>query len=111
MPLKLVGDVPKEHRELAKELRDLEKFFDELSCPLPKEERARGYVAMAHDWYRMGADEEGEKLLLKANKVCPGYFKNEINDHVKESEDFALVVSGINAELKWILLHQLKDSK
>lgn len=105
--MKLLGDVSDEHKELARELEELEKYFN--GDQLPPEYRARGYVCCAHDWYKMGADEEGNRLIEKAEDVCPGYFQDIMIEHIKEDSDFALLCQSLVSELAYMLLYRLKQ--
>lgn len=102
--MRLLGDVPKEHQELARDLREIEVAIDGMI--VPPREKAKAYVAMAHDWYSMGAEEEGHKLLLKAEKACAGYFTKEINEDT-EDEEFAYLVGRLKAEIIYLLAQEL----
>lgn len=99
---KLAGDVSVEHRELAEQLTlfeettDLDKYADEM--------RAKVYVCLAHDWYCMGAEEEGNRLLLKADKTFPGYFQSSVIKHQLEDEVFDRVIKNITLELARMLV-------
>jgi hypothetical protein len=95
----LHGDIPSDHLKLAKELEEMEEFFDHPTENMPKSLIAKGFVCCAHDWYEMGDDEKGNQLLEKAEKVCPGYFENEMLKHVDEDELFDLVVLGITKSI------------
>lgn len=108
MTIRLLGDVPQWQKDLAVELRTMEKSLDGMIDFFPGMQKAKCYVSLAHDWYYMGADEEGQKLLVKANEVCPGYFKNEINDHMKQSPEFTKLVNNLALELRSILLQSIK---
>ena len=88
----LHGDIPENHQELAKELEELEGYFDSKTDSFPPESMAKAYVCMASDWYSMGDDDKGSKLLDKAEKACPGYFNNQIHTHTYEDPDFDLLV-------------------
>lgn len=99
MPHNLHGDIPKDHLELANKLLEQEDhFYDNLRIYGP-ESTAKVFVCCAHDWYDLGDDDKGSELLLKAEKVCPGYFENQINVHVKESPNFAYLVESLKEKL------------
>lgn len=109
--MKLLGDVPEEHKELAKQLLETENYFDQkdLEHLVANEIRAKAYVCLAHDWYQIGCEEEGEKLLLKAEKVCPGYFKEIMVKHTEEDSDFNLVVKQLTSEVFFMLVDKIKQ--
>lgn len=91
---KLYGDVPKEHIEIAKELEEFEIIME--SKKLKPELLAKGYVCMAHDYfYTISDDDKGGELLEKAEKVCPGYFDNQIKQQIKDDEIFEAIVSNL----------------
>jgi hypothetical protein len=95
----LHGDIPVEHIELAKELEELEITLDSMIPNMDKPLLAKGFVCIAHDFYEMGDDDKGSELLEKAEKVCPGYFENEMLKHAEEDELFDLVVLGITKNI------------
>lgn len=92
----LHGDVSKQDLELAKELLEMEEFFDGRP-DLPKDIIAKMLVALAHDWFDIGDDDKGSALLEKASKVCPGYFDNEIKVHIEEDEMYAFLVNNLTS--------------
>lgn len=103
----LVGDVPEWQRELAAALREVEKSVDSLVL-VPDAEKAKCYVSLAHDWYEMDCEEEGVKLLIKAENICPGYFKNQINDHINTSQEFAYLLNNLALHLRSLLIEEMK---
>lgn len=90
------GDIPEEHRQLVEELLDLEDYFDSKIENIKPNERAKGFVCISHDFYQMGDDDKGSDLLIKANVVCPGYFDNEMKEHVAKSPDFAALIQSLS---------------
>jgi len=101
-PLKLSGDVPKEHIELADQLEQMERLIE--TDPYSDERKAQIYVYLAHNWYKMGCEEEGNRLLVKADRVFPGYFKETVIKHQLEDETFDYIVKSITVELIRLLL-------
>lgn len=95
----LHGDIPKEHLELAEDLLEMEKHFDDNPQLYDTETRARVYVCCAHDYLCMGDDDKASDLLVKADKVCPGYFQNQIKNHTKEDPNFAYLVDSLTEKL------------
>jgi hypothetical protein len=99
--MKYYGDIPKEHQELVKELERLENWFTEHDTTIHPLMAAKGLTCMAHDYYAINMEENGEDLLNRANKYYPGYFKNEIFVHLnKDPEYLMLVVNLINTEAR-----------
>lgn len=106
--MKLVGDVPEEHKELAEALEKAEGDIDNDKL-LPDSRKAQIYTCLAHDWYDICAEEEGNRLILKADKVFPGYFKSEVVQHMKEDENFEYIVQKITSELVQIMVGRLNE--
>lgn len=105
--MKLLGDVPERHKEIAKELGELEAMVE--ARKLPPGLSARACVCMAHDWYKMGADEEGHRLLEKAEAYYPGYFRKLMLQHTLEDATFDYLVKSLSSELATMVLYRLKN--
>jgi hypothetical protein len=90
----LHGDIPKEHRELAKELLEMEDHFDS-KIDLEPSLVAKGLVCISHDYYSMGDDDKGRDLLAKAEKVYPGYFDKKIDEHAAEDQFYKQLVDSL----------------
>lgn len=101
---KSAGDIPEEHRQLVEQLEAFEKTVNTSGAP--PDRLAQMYTCLAHDWYQLDMEEEGNRLVLKAEKVCPGYFKGPVIQHQVESSDFDTVIKN----LTWRLLHLLTDT-
>lgn len=101
--MKLLGDIPEWQKVLAQDLRAIEKSIDEMLPAVPVEERAKCYVSLAYDWYSMGAITEGQKLVWKAENVCPGYFTNQARTHMAESSTYAYIMGKISEILSDIV--------
>lgn len=101
--MKLVDDVPQWQKALAGQLRDIEKSIDEMLPAIPNAEKAKCYVSLAYDWYEMGAIAEGQKLVWKAEHICPGYFENEARKQMAESPTFNFLMNKIALRLKEIV--------
>lgn len=106
--MKLAGDVSKEDREMAEELDSFEHLIDQDTYD--NDRKAQMYVSLAHDWYQLEADEEGDRLLLKADKVFPGYFKGKVLEHQQEDEIFDTVIKNITLELARLLTDSLRKT-
>lgn len=95
--MKYYGDVPADHLELAKELETLEIWFLEHGERIPLLSAAKGYVCMACDYYSIYFDEEGDRLLKAADKICPGYFKAPILAQMAKDALFTHLIEQIKA--------------
>lgn len=104
--MKLLGDVPQEHKDLAVELEKMEKFLDS-KLHMPLEMIAKGYVCVAHDWFAIGEEDEGHRLLGKADKVYPGYFDTKSADHANEDPDFNRLMVSLRKLLNSLLTGNL----
>lgn len=108
--MKLAGDVPEEHKQLALELQDAESYWDSRSSKksVPVELLAKAYVCLAHDWYDIGCEDDGQRLLEKAEQTCPGYFKEVMLEQTMLDPDFDMLVRRLSVELIWMLVNRLK---
>ena len=95
----LHGDVPTEDLELAEELLEMESHFDAHLDVYGPPLCARVMVCIAHDYYEIGDDDKGYELLQKANKVCPGYFDNEIKNDIEGDPGFTYLVESLTAKI------------
>lgn len=108
--MKLLGDVPEKHKNLATKLEEYEKHLEGLK-DFPKDRLAQSLVCLAHDWYQIGMEEECGRLLAKADKIFPGYFVQCLVKHTKESKDFDSIVKTLTVELTNLLLLSIVDKK
>ena len=95
----LHGDIPKEDLELAEELLEMEAYFDAHLNEYAPDMVARIIVCLAHDYYEISDDEKGSELLEKADKICPGYFDNQIKSHIEDDSDFAYLVENLTRNI------------
>jgi hypothetical protein len=102
----LIGNLPLDKREHAEELTKLEIEVSQ-SFQIPKEQMAKVFVCLAHDWYQMDVEEQGQRLLEKAEAVCPGYFKETIIQHRLQDKNFETVIQNLTVELTWMLMERL----
>lgn len=98
--------VPEWQKQLAPQLREIEKSIEEMIPSIPAAEKAKCYVSLAYDWYSMGANAEGQKLIKKAEAVCPGYFSKEARKQMAESPTFNYLMNNIALLLKEIIRNQ-----
>jgi hypothetical protein len=95
--VKTHGDIPEDHRTILYELEILELWFNENKSDIIPEMAAKGMTCMASDYYSIFMDEEGERLLLKAEKLNPGYFRGAIRKHLIDDPDFYYLMSLIKS--------------
>lgn len=108
--MRLVGDVSEKERALAAELKELEHDVG-VNSKIPMPKKAQMYVCLAHDWFQLHMEEEGNRLLLKAEKAHPTYFKTLIVEHQKADERFDSIVKNISVELVTLLLNEIEGRK
>lgn len=106
--MKFAGDISKEDRELALALSEAEQEVDSDKL-LPNVRKAQIYTCLAHDWYDICMEEEGNRLILKADKVFPGYFKDMVVQHMEEDENFEHIIKSITSELLQIMVGRLSE--
>jgi hypothetical protein len=106
----LSSGLSKENQELAKNL-SIAESDTERSRLLPNERKAQIYTCLAHDWYQMDMEEEGARLLSKAEKTYPGYFKGLVIEHTLENDGFDKVVKNLTLELAYMLLSRLGEAQ
>lgn len=93
--MKYYGDIPESDKKLIQELVTLESWFNEGNIPIPPLTAAKGFVAMSHDYYEMYLDEEGERLLNRAETCYSGYFKGPIQEHMSKCSDFNSLIKNM----------------
>lgn len=93
--MKVYGDIPEEHRILLEELVLLENYVNGHMKDMPALSVGKGLVCMAHDYYSIEMEEEGERLLLATHKHCPGYFMGPILVHVEIDDQFDYLVKRL----------------
>lgn len=87
------GDIPIEDLEMLAELKALEKWFIEHGKTIKPVMAAKGFTAMAFDYYEMYMDEEAERLVNRAEKEHPGYFKGPIYTHMAQDWEFEALIN------------------
>ena len=89
------GDIPAEHRKLIAELEALELWFQEHGEEVPLLTAAKGFVCIAHDYYAIGLEEEGERFLRKTEAICPLYFMGPVYSQAGKDADYAYLVAAL----------------
>jgi hypothetical protein len=105
--MRLIGDVSPEHRQLAVQLEEMEEALADMEY-LSKEHVAKAMVCLAHDWYDIGLEEEGQRLLAKANEICPDYFVDTIKEHAAEDDKFDILVKRLFGKIVLLLISTLR---
>lgn len=103
MSVKLLGDVSAEDRKLAEDLQQAEIDLGKMDMTLKSPVLAMAYACLAHDWLQIGMEEEGIRLIMKANEVSPDYFNKEFKDHIKLTPGFSAIATGISKHLLYLL--------
>ena len=109
--MKFFGDLNQKERVLVEELIQMERYFEEHKYS--KSLSAKAFISLAHDWYSLHIEEEGERLLLKAAKIDPGYFSDTMSKHMSEDKEYEILVRSLThrmAELLLVKLHDISES-
>jgi hypothetical protein len=96
--MKTYGDMPENDELLLNELQLLEEWFNEFGETLPILSQAKGFTCMAHDYLIIGMEEESERLLKRAEKNCPGYFKGPLLAHIRDDEEYLILIDNIKQD-------------
>lgn len=105
--MKYFGDIPLKDRQLLDELQALENWFNEHGEDLPILPVAKAMVCIAFDYYFAEFDEEGDRLIHRAEKLCPGYFKGPIHVDVEKDFEFAMLMTMLKKTLGFQLIKSL----
>lgn len=109
--MKVAGDISADDREWMEQLEEQEAFFDSKYDTSPLRILAKAYVCLAHDWYQLGLEEEGNRLLEKAEKFCPGYFKDLLPEDIKEDEMYDFLVKNLTSYIASLILNRINEMK
>lgn len=90
--MRTYGEMPASHAVLLEELIRLEEFFIKGRINIPPLLQSKGLVSMAHDYYQIFMEEEGERLIGMAIGITPDYFKGPIHDHMEKDAIFNQVI-------------------
>ncbi len=101
------GDLSEKQRAEIDELTRFEALVD--TDPYANERKAQLYTMLAHDWYQLDLEEEGSRLILKAESICPGYFNLTVIQHQVESPGFDAVIKRLTFELIYLLTDTLRN--
>lgn len=102
------GDMSEKQKKQSEALSDFERKVNS-SKEYPADRMAMFYTCMAHDWYQIDMEEEGNRLLLKAEQVCPGYFKGPVIQHQLENPNFDRLIKNLTVELLYLFTDALRN--
>jgi hypothetical protein len=54
---------------------------------------------MAHDYYQLDMEEEGDRFIDRAEKLYPGYFRGPIFEHAEKDADYCQLVRQLQETL------------
>lgn len=103
------GDITEIQEIMSKKLRDFEA--NELLLITDPSLKAKCLVCLAHDWYQIDCEEEGERLVLLAESVCPNYFKDVQPVQMKEDPAYSDVVKSLVREMMYIMMNRMSEVK
>lgn len=104
--MKLFGDVPPEHQEKANHLGNLEGLLAKNTKKWGKSKVAKGYLLLIYDWYSIGMEEEGNRLLKRVHEVCPEYFEKHLRNEMKKDPSFHERMTSLFIEFAFLLTHK-----
>jgi len=90
--MKSYGDIPLAHRLILEDLVEMESWLTTYGDEIPMLTAAQGRVCLAYDYYCIEMEEEGDRLITSAEKVCPSYFKGAIQAHMNSDGEFRRLV-------------------
>lgn len=114
MKSSIVGNLSAKDKELVGKLKEAEEYIDKLLLvPVARKGQttktlsskdikalgAKSYVCLSHDYFDLEIEEEGERLLLKANKLYPNYFSKILPTHMKEDKDYNTLIVQIAGKI------------
>lgn len=105
--LRVYGDIPKADLKMIEELRTLEEWFYDHGAELEMLAIGKGMVCMAHDYYDMEIEEEGDRLLYLAEKYCPGYFVGPIYIHIEKDKNFATLIMQMRRSMGFEIMKKM----
>jgi hypothetical protein len=94
-------------------MADLEAMERQITAPdslAPPDMLAKALTCLAHDWAQLGLEEEAHRLLLKADKVFPGYHGAPMRHDMAQDPDFDLLGRSLALELAVAALSTARDN-
>lgn len=93
--MKAYGDIPQFHADLIKEISTLLEYLMLNKDALPNLMFSKCMTSIAHDYFQMDMEEEGEKYLKLAANHSPGYFIAPIICEMKKDKLFDHLVTNL----------------
>jgi len=93
--MKTYGDMPQDHADHLKELNTLLEYLMLNKEALPNLMFSKSMLCLAHDYFAMDMEEEGEKYLNLAAEHSPGYFIAPVFCEMKKDRLFNHLVSNL----------------
>lgn len=105
--MKTFGEISEHDLKVLNELEFLEDWIHRHGQKITPDMKARGMICMAHDYYFIEMEEEGDRMIMAAERFCPGYLKETIHKHVQKDQDFGLIVEELKTTLGMPLMVSL----
>lgn len=105
--IRYYGDIPQRDLDLVKELKEQEIWFNINGSTIAPLLAAKAFVCLAHDYYSVYFDEEGERLLRLADKHYSGYFSDAIYTHMVKDYEFAHLIKNLQRSLGLLVMVSL----
>lgn len=105
--MKTYGDISPQDLSVLRELEFLEDWIHRHGAGITPVMKARGMVCMAHDYYFIEMEEEGDRMIQAAERFYPGYLKSAIHEHAKKDQSFAIVVEELKTTMGMNLMVSL----
>jgi hypothetical protein len=93
--MKTYGDIPQDHEDLIKELGVLLDYLILNKDALPHLAYSKCMTSVAHDYFAMDMEEEGEKYLKFAADHSPGYFMAPVLCEMEKDPIFTHLISDL----------------
>lgn len=103
--MRLFGDIGKGDQGAADDLLRMEEEL--IGSPkMSKADSGKGYIFIAYHWYKLGMEEEGNRLMTKMDEVCPDYFSKYLKKHMKNDPAFNELILELFIEFAFILTNK-----
>lgn len=96
--------------ELMADLEAMEREITSPDCLMPSDMLAKALTCLAHDWVQLGLEEKGHELLIKADKVFPGYHGAPMRYDMEQDPEFNILGRSLALELAIAALSTARDN-
>jgi len=104
--MKIFGDVTDTEKSAAAEIEEMENILNSNKRKLSSSRMAKGYVCLVYEWYRIGMEEEGNRLLLKIEQVSPNYFQRHLHKHMAEDKTYEDLIKNLFVQFVFLLTNK-----